>query len=136
MSTPSTPAAKTLIFVSSANLQRGPAGARVLADLLRGAGRRVCTTIPPPYACEFAVGSAGILAAADDQPLTRPLAQAASLLIAADRDIRRTLLERYGVPAAKLVALDVPDIYAEKDPALAELLKKKLQPHLQRLLSA
>lgn len=75
--------------------------------------------------------SAGVLADAD-VPVSPELLQWADVIFVMERAHRTRLASRYRqwLNGKRVICLDVPDDYDFMAPALVELLKKKVIPHL------
>ena len=75
--------------------------------------------------------SAGVLADAD-VPVSPELLQWADVIFVMERAHRTRLASRYRpwLNGKRVVCLDIPDDYDFMAPALVELLKKKVTPHL------
>lgn len=75
--------------------------------------------------------SAGVLADAD-VPVSPELLQWADVIFVMERAHRTRLSSRYRqwLNGKRVICLDIPDDYDFMAPALVELLKKKVVPHL------
>jgi predicted protein tyrosine phosphatase len=75
--------------------------------------------------------SAGVLADAD-VPVSPELLQWAEVIFVMERAHRTRLASRYRqwLNGKRVICLDIPDDYDFMAPALVELLKKKVVPHL------
>ena len=103
------------LFVCAANRNRSPTAAEVFRTLAAQAGVSVT------------VDSAGISPFAD-RPVTKELADRAELIFVMEDYMARELETAYGQDPAKIVCLDIPDVYYRDDPLLVHLLKEALAP--------
>jgi predicted protein tyrosine phosphatase len=78
------------------------------------------------------VASAGLDSAAD-VPVTPELLMWAELIFVMERKHRKKLSEKFGahLNRQRVICLDIPDDYDYMEPALMELLKKRVAPHLR-----
>jgi predicted protein tyrosine phosphatase len=103
------------LFVCAANRNRSPTAERVFRALAAQAGFAV------------QVSSAG-LSPFSENPLTKDLADSADLIFVMEDYMAQDLETRYGQDPAKIVCLDIPDIYMRDDPLLVHVLKEALAP--------
>ena len=103
------------LFVCAANRNRSPTAAEVFRALAAQAGLAV------------EVSSAGLSPYAE-RPTTKELADRADLIFVMEDYMARELETRYGQDPAKIVCLDIPDVYYRDDPLLVHLLKEVLAP--------
>jgi predicted protein tyrosine phosphatase len=103
------------LFVCAANRNRSPTAAQVFRTLAAQAG----------FAVE--VDSAGI-SPFSERPVTKELADRADLIFVMEDYMARELETQYGQDPAKIVCLDIPDVYYRDDPLLVHLLKEVLSP--------
>ena len=103
------------LFVCAANRNRSPTAERVFRALAAQAGVAV------------KVSSAG-LSPFSENPLTKDLADSADLTFVMEDYMARELKTRYAQDPAKIVCLDIPDIYMRDDPLLVHILKEALAP--------
>ncbi len=112
------------LFVCAANRNRSPTAAEVFRALAAQAGLAV------------EVSSAGLSPYAE-RPVTKELADSADLIFVMEDYMARELESQYGQDPAKIVCLDIPDIYYRDDPLLVHLLKEALAPFVpQERISA
>ncbi len=105
------------LFVCAANRNRSPTAAAVFRTLAAQAGVAV------------EVDSAGISPFAE-RPVTKELADRADLIFVMEDYMARELEARYGQDPAKIVCLDIPDVYYRDDPLLVHFLKEALAPYV------
>ena len=76
--------------------------------------------------------SAGLNHGAEN-PVTPELLQWAELIFVMEKSHRTKLSKRFrkSMGSRRVVCLDIPDDYEFMDPALVELLKRKVTPHLR-----
>jgi predicted protein tyrosine phosphatase len=103
------------LFVCAANRNRSPTAEGVFRALAADAG------------FDVKVSSAG-LSPFSERPVTKELADSANLIFVMEEYMARELETQYGQDPAKLVCLDIPDIYMRDDPILVHLLKEALAP--------
>jgi predicted protein tyrosine phosphatase len=105
---------KKILMVCTGNLDRSPTAAMVAAEM------RVAAW----------VASAGTESWAEN-PLTRELVEEADVICAMEEQHRRIIVNRYGeAHAAKVVVLEVPDVYIHGEQRLMVLLRPKLRAAL------
>jgi predicted protein tyrosine phosphatase len=107
------------LFVCAANRNRSPTAETVFRALAAQAG------------FDVKVSSAGISPFAE-RPVTKELADSADLIFVMEDYMARELETRYGQDPAKIVCLDIPDMYYRDDPLLVHLLKEALAPFVPR----
>jgi predicted protein tyrosine phosphatase len=112
----SRPTKKHVLFVCSQNLLRSPTAEQVFASY-------------PGIECT----SAG-LARDTHNPVTDDLVEWADLIFVMEKRHRRRLADKFGkrLKTQRVICLDIPDDYEFMDPALIELLNKKVRPFLPR----
>ncbi len=103
------------LFVCAANRNRSPTAAAVFRALAAQAGLAV------------EVDSAGI-SPFSEKPVTKELADRADLIFVMEDYMARELETEFGQDPAKIVCLDIPDVYYRDDPLLVHLLKEALAP--------
>ncbi len=103
------------LFVCAANRNRSPTAAAVFRALAAQAG----------FAVE--VDSAGI-SPFSEKPMTKELADRADLIFVMEDYMAWELETEFGQDPAKIVCLDIPDVYYRDDPLLVHLLKEALAP--------
>jgi len=103
-----------VLFLCSQNRLRSPTAEQVFADWPG-----------------VETASAGVLADAD-VPVSPELLQWADVIFVMERAHRTRLSSRYRawLNGKRVICLDIPDDYDFMAPALVELLKKKVVPHL------
>ncbi len=103
-----------VLFLCSQNRLRSPTAEQVFADWPG-----------------VETASAGVLADAD-VPVSPELLQWAEVIFVMERAHRTRLASRYRqwLNGKRVICLDIPDDYDFMAPALVELLKKKVVPHL------
>jgi predicted protein tyrosine phosphatase len=105
-----------VLFLCSQNKLRSPTAERVFADWpgvdVESAGLNHDATVP----------------------VDRELLEWAQLIVVMDRGQRNRLSKRFRahIGHARVVCLDIPDDYEYMEPALMELLRQKVPPHLPR----
>jgi predicted protein tyrosine phosphatase len=110
------------LFVCAANRNRSPTAADVFRALAARAG------------LEVEVSSAGLSSYAD-RPVTKELADSADLIFVMEAYMARELETRYDQNPAKIVTLDIPDMYVRNDPVLVYFLREALAPFVPRAQS-
>jgi predicted protein tyrosine phosphatase len=103
------------LFVCAANRNRSPTAERVFRTLAAEAG------------FEVEVSSAGLSPYAE-KSVTKELADRADLIFVMEEYMARELETRYGQNPAKIVCLDIPDMFFRDDPLLVHILKQALAP--------
>lgn len=105
-----------VLFVCSRNRRRSPTAERVFGN--------------DP---QLDVASAG-LAPDAEEPVTADLLAWAQLIVVMEKAHRRRLQRRFGpdLRHARVVCLDIPDAYDFMNPALVDLLRARVGPHLRR----
>jgi len=104
------------LFVCAANINRSPTAADVFRRMAAQNG------------LEVEVGSAGI-SPFSANPVTKAMADEADIIFVMEDYMARELETRYGQDPAKIVCLDIPDIYERNDPALVRILVRELSPY-------
>lgn len=105
---------KKVLFICGRNRLRSPTAEHVFAR--RG---------------DIEVDSAG-LAPDADQPLTDEQANWADVIFVMEKTHRSKLAKRFrGGLKAKVVCLDIPDVYNFMDPELVKLLQERVTRHLK-----
>ena len=111
------------LFVCAANRNRSPTAEDVFRALAARAGFEVRTS------------SAGLSPYAE-KPVTKELADSADLIFVMEEYMARELETRYGQDPAKIVCLDIPDMFFRGDPILVHILKEALAPFVPQERSA
>ncbi len=105
------------LFVCYANMERSPT-----AEV-------VCRRIATENGLDIEASSAGISHGAY-RPLTKRMADLADKIFVMEPNMEREMVEKYGQNPAKIVCLNIPDIYERDDPELVWTLEQKLYEHL------
>jgi predicted protein tyrosine phosphatase len=105
------------LFVCYANAQRSPTA------------KDVCRKIAKANDFDIEAGSAGI-SRASNRPLTKGMADKADKIFEMEEDMRIRLVQDYEQNAAKIICLDIPDVYNRDDPILIHILEGKLYEFL------
>ena len=105
------------LFVCYANVDRSPT-----AEV-------VCRRIAAENNLDIEVSSAGTSDGAT-RPVTKRMADLADKIFVMEPDMVREMVEEYGQNPAKVVCLDIPDIYERDEPRLVGTLEQKLYEHL------
>lgn len=103
------------LFVCAANRNRSPTAQSVFRALAADAG------------FDVRVSSAG-LSPFSERPVTKELADSADLIFVMEEYMARELETGCGQDPAKIVCLDIPDMYLRNDPILVHILKEALVP--------
>jgi len=104
------------LFVCAVNINRSPTA----VDVFR--------TLAAENGLEVELSSAGI-SPFSANPVTEAMADDADLIFVMEDYMARELETRYGQDPAKIVCLDIPDIYERNDPALVRILMQELSPY-------
>lgn len=105
---------KNILFICSQNRLRSPTAEQVFSD--------------HPG---IEVASAGTNNDAETA-LEREIVEWADVIFVMEKTHRAKLLRRFRSSVrARVICLDIPDDYAFMDPALVEILKRKVLPHLR-----
>ncbi len=105
------------LFVCRANVDRGPTA------------EAVCRRIAAENGLPIEAGSAGIAEGAL-RPVTKQMADLADRIFVMEPDMERTMIREYGQDPAKIVCLNVPDLYEREEPDLVKMLEQKLYGYL------
>ena len=105
------------LFVCHANMDRSPTA------------EAVCARIARENNLDIEASSAGLLRAAD-RPVTREMADLADKIFVMERSMADEMVERYGQNRAKVVCLDILDVYVQNDPILVQRLEAKMYDYL------
>ena len=103
------------LFVCAANRNRSPTAEGVFRVMAASAG------------FDVKVSSAG-LSPFSERAVTKELAGSADLIFVMEEYMALELEARYGLDPAKIVCLDIPDIYHRDDPILVHILQEALAP--------
>jgi predicted protein tyrosine phosphatase len=105
------------LFVCAANRNRSPTAEGVFRALAADAG------------FDVRVSSAG-LSPFSERPVTKELVDSADLIFVMEEYMARELETGYGQDPAKVICLDIPDIYLRDDPLLVVILREVLAPFI------
>jgi predicted protein tyrosine phosphatase len=105
------------LFVCYANAERSPTA------------EAVCRRVTAENSLDIEASSAGISCGAH-RPVTRKMAGLADKIFVMEPDMVREMAEGYGQNPAKIVCLDIPDIYERDEPRLVAMLEQKLYEYL------
>jgi len=105
------------LFVDRVNVDRSPTA------------EAVCRRIAAENGLPVEAGSAGISEGAS-RPVTKPMADLADRIFVMEPDMEKEMIREYGQDPAKIVCLNVPDLYERDDPDLVKMLEQKLYGHL------
>lgn len=107
------------LFVCYANADRSPTA------------EAVCRKIAADNGLEIEASSAGVSRGAN-RPVTKEMADLADKIFVMERGMVMEMVEEYGQNPAKVVCLNIPDIYERNEPELVRTLEQKLYEHLMR----
>ena len=107
------------LFVCHANMDRSPTA------------EAVCTRIAEDHNLDIVASSAGIAKGAN-RPVTRHMADLADMIFVMEPHMATEMVEGYGQNPAKIVCLDILDVYAQNDPALVQRLEATMYEYLAR----
>ncbi len=107
------------LFVCYANMDRSPT-----AEV-------VCARIAQENNLDIVASSAGVSQGAN-RPVTKEMADLADKIFVMEPSMVTEMTEQYGQNPAKIVCLDILDVYAQNDPVLVQRLQAKLYEHLAR----
>ncbi len=107
------------LFVCRANVDRGPTA------------EAVCRRIAAENELHIEASSAGISKGAI-RPVTKAMADLADRIFVMEPDMEREMIREYGQDPAKIVCLNVPDMYERDEPDLVRMLEQKLYGHLMQ----
>ncbi len=107
------------LFVCAANLNRSPTAADVFRKMAARNG------------LDVEVSSAGI-SPFSARPVTRAMADEADLIFVMEDYMAWELETKHGQDSAKIVCLDIPDMYERDDPALVRILRRELAPYARK----
>lgn len=88
----------------------------------------VCRRIAQANDLQIDVSSAGISRGAN-RPLTKEIAHRADKIFVMEGYMKIALVEDFRQNPAKIICLDIPDIYNRDDPWLVSILEDKLYEH-------
>ncbi len=107
------------LFVCYANADRSPTA------------EAVCRKIAADNGLEIEASSAGVSRGAN-RPVTKEMADLADKIFVMERGMVREMVEEYGQNPAKIICLNILDIYERNEPELVRTLEQKLYEHLMR----
>ena len=107
------------LFVCYANADRSPTA------------EAVCRRIATENGLEIEASSAGISDGAN-RPVTKKMADLADKIFVMELDMVMEMVEEYGQNPAKVVCLDIPDIYERDEPELVKTVEQKLYEYLMQ----
>jgi len=107
------------LFVCYANMDRSPTA------------EAVCTRIARENNLDIVASSAGVSTGAD-RPVTKEMADLADTIFVMEPNMVTEMVERYGQNPAKIVCLDILDVYVQNDPVLVQRLEAKIYEYLAR----
>lgn len=109
---------KKYLFVCYANENRSPTA------------EAVCRSMAKEYGLAIEAESAG-MSPASNRPVTKATAEEAERIFVMEGDMKTELVRRYGVPAGKIICLNIPDIYPRFDPQLEMILEEELYDYFK-----
>lgn len=80
---------------------------------------------------EIVAGSAGVSRGAN-RPVMKEMADRADMIFVMERGMVMEMVEEYGQNPAKVICMDILDIYERNEPALVRTLEQELYEHLMR----
>ena len=107
------------LFVCHANMDRSPTA------------EAVCSLIANDNNLDIEASSAGVSRRAD-QPITKQMADLADKIFVMEPNMATEMVEEYDQNRAKIVCLDILDIYFQNAPELVQILEEKLYRYLAR----
>jgi len=105
------------LFVCYANADRSPTA------------EAVCTRIATENSLDIEASSAGTSHGAN-RPVTKKMADLADQIFVMEPYMATEMVEEYGQNSAKVICLDIPDIYERNEPRLVSALEQKLHEYL------
>ena len=105
------------LFVCCANADRSPTA------------EAVCRRMAVENGLDIEASSAGTSDRAN-RPVTKKIADLADKIFVMEPDMVGEMVEEYGQNPAKVVCLDIPDIYERDELELVRTLEQKLYEHL------
>ncbi len=107
------------LFVCRANVDRSPTA------------EAVCRRIAAENGLDIEANSAGVSDGAL-RPVTKKMADLADRVFVMEPDMEREMIREYDQDPAKIVCLNVPDLYERDEPDLVKMLEQKLYGHLMQ----
>jgi predicted protein tyrosine phosphatase len=105
------------LFVCYGNTERSPTAAAV------------CRRVASQHGLEIEASSAGTSDRAH-RPVTKKMADLADKIFVMEPGMVMEMVEVYGQNPAKVICLDIPDVYDKNDPWLVGILENKLCEYL------
>jgi predicted protein tyrosine phosphatase len=91
----------------------------------------VCRRIAMENNLEIEASSAGTSHGAT-RPVTKKMADLADKIFVMEPDMVTEMMEEYGQNPAKILCLDIPDLYERNEPELVRTLEQRLYEYLIR----
>jgi predicted protein tyrosine phosphatase len=91
----------------------------------------VCRKIARENGLTVEASSAGISRGAN-RPVTKEMADLADKIFVMEPDMVTEMVEEYGQNPAKIICMDIPDMYERSEPQLVEMLEEKLYEYLSQ----
>jgi len=113
------PTRMRFLFVCHANADRSPTA------------EDVCRRIATENGLDIEASSAGISRGAN-RPVTKEMADRADTIFVMEPDMVTEMVEQYGQDPAKIMCLDIPDIYERNEPRLVAILEDELYEYLEQ----
>jgi predicted protein tyrosine phosphatase len=107
------------LFVCYANMDRSPTA------------EAVCERIAAENSLEIEASSAGTSLGAN-RPVTKQMADLADKVFVMEPAMATKMIEEYGQNLAKIICLNIPDIYIQNDAELVTTLEQNLYEYLMR----
>jgi predicted protein tyrosine phosphatase len=107
------------LFVCYANVDRSPTA------------EAVCRRIAAERGLDMEASSAGMSNGAL-RPVTKKIADLADKIFVMEPEMAIEMVEGYGQNPAKVICLNIPDIYERDEPRLVGMLEQKLYEHLMQ----
>lgn len=107
------------LFVCYANVDRSPTA------------EAMCRRIAAENGLDIEASSAGMSNGAT-RPVTKKVADLADKIFVMEPGMVAEMLEGYGQNPAKVICLNIPDIYERDEPELVRTLEQKLYEHLMQ----
>ena len=107
------------LFVCHANMDRSPTA------------EAVCARIAAENNLPIEASSAGVAPYAN-RPVTREIADRADKIFVMEPRMVQAMVEQYGQDPAKVICLEILDVYVQNDPTLVRRLEEKIRAHLAR----